>query len=277
MTLLRYIPGILHNCIRVPMTKRSSLRAAAREIYGALAKGQVAAPTGSAPDPSARIANAHRSPDGERPLAFGGGVQTDLTARVRALYEDSVVPVREIAQRAGVTERTLYKYVIKHNWKRRYRCATRNEAVASANRGRRLSAAPGFAPVKGAGGRFIRREDAAKPFATGLKATDPAGRAGAEAACGQADALAHAARAQAELGQRRDAVIRAIDATNRALADLNAVCRNADIKRWPSPLQRAAERVAIRQVEVALGRWQGLSASLSAGAAAPCNGSAITA
>ena len=49
---------------------------------------------------------------------------------MRALYEDSAVPVREIAAIAGATERTIYKYVAKLGWKRRHH----------------------FAPAKGAGG-----------------------------------------------------------------------------------------------------------------------------
>ena len=48
------------------------------------------------------------------------GREQDLTARVRALYENSAVPVREIARRAGVTERTIYKYAQKGGWKARY-------------------------------------------------------------------------------------------------------------------------------------------------------------
>ncbi|MGA7975355.1 MAG: helix-turn-helix domain-containing protein, partial [Pseudolabrys sp.] len=46
--------------------------------------------------------------------------ETSLTARARALYEGSAVPVREIARLAGVSERTLYKYVEKYRWKKRY-------------------------------------------------------------------------------------------------------------------------------------------------------------
>ncbi|MCF8475660.1 MAG: hypothetical protein K9G60_01410, partial [Pseudolabrys sp.] len=98
---------------------------------------------------------------------------TDLTARVRALYEDSAVPVAEIAAVVGVTERTIYKYVAKGGWAKRTR---RGEDVA-----------PHFAPLKGAGGRFIRRADKDQPAAHGLKAIDPAGRAGAVAACDEAD------------------------------------------------------------------------------------------
>jgi hypothetical protein len=97
------------------MTRRSSVRAQARRNYHELkqtAAADAAAPQEAAPtpDPSPRVASAR-----------GGGENNPLMARVRALYEDSAVPVREIAAIAGVSERTLYTYVAKHDWKRRYR------------------------------------------------------------------------------------------------------------------------------------------------------------
>jgi hypothetical protein len=113
-------------------------------------------------------------------------------AQVRALYEDTAVPVREIARRAGVTERTLYKYARRNNWKSRYAWIA-DGARPPARPGRRRwseasERAAQVAPAKGAGGRFIRRDDIGKPFARGIKALDPAGRAAAakasvEAAC----------------------------------------------------------------------------------------------
>ena len=59
----------------------------------------------------------------------GGDAPIPLTERVRALYENSVVPVREIAQLAGITERTLYKYVQKGGWRRRQICIARGAGV----------------------------------------------------------------------------------------------------------------------------------------------------
>ena len=166
------------------MTRRTSTRAQAQRVYLELKEAQEkSAPT---PDPSPRVA-----------IARGGG-EDDLTARIRKLYEDSAVPVREVARVAGVSERTIYKYVAKHRWTRRYRVLPRGEAAARANRGRRWRAYAAFAPVKGAGARFIRREDKGKPFARGLKATDPAGRAQAIARCGTATRLSRAARAAVE-------------------------------------------------------------------------------
>jgi hypothetical protein len=37
----------------------------------------------------------------------------------RALYEDSPVSVREIAALHGVSERSVYRYAARHNWRRR--------------------------------------------------------------------------------------------------------------------------------------------------------------
>ena len=191
------------------MTRRLSLRASAREIYGGLAQAsteaQKSAPT---PDPSPRFADAR-----------GGGEENDLTTRVRALYESSAVPVAEIARLVGVSERTIYKYVAKQNWQRRY--AGRGEAAGQANRGRRWQRAAGHEPVKGAGGRFIARADADKPIATGLKATDPAGAAQASSACAAASRLSDIAQARALRHKRTEARLRALNALNRALAGYN--------------------------------------------------------
>ena len=68
-------------------------------------------------------------------MAGGAAVPPqDLTARIRALYEDTSVPVREIAAIAGVTERTLYKYVEKHGWTKRYHLLPRGRAAAAHSR-----------------------------------------------------------------------------------------------------------------------------------------------
>jgi len=64
-----------------------------------------------------------------------------------------------------------------------------------------------FAPVKGAGGRFIRRADKGKPFARGLKATDPQGATRATAACAQAEAIAAEAQADAALLQWNETLV----------------------------------------------------------------------
>jgi hypothetical protein len=106
------------------------------------------------------------------------------------------VPVREIARLLGVAERTLYKYVRKGGWRRRHANPAGDAAIAAANRGRRHAPARP-APVRGAGGRFVRRADAEKPFARGLKALDPGGAEEALARCAHAAALAQAALAEA--------------------------------------------------------------------------------
>lgn len=209
----------------------------------------------------------------------GGGEvpanQTDLTARARALYEGSAVPVREIARLAGVSERTLYKYVEKYRWKRRYTIVPRGLAAAKANRGRGWQATAGFAPVKGAGGRFVRREDAGKPFAAGMKALDPAGHARADAACSHAQRRARRAEADALAQRWADENCRAIRAVVRARDDLaahdsaHAAARGNKPAR--SPRDRLRERALVMSLKVALawmettiGAWErAVLASLS--------------
>jgi hypothetical protein len=173
------------------MTRRSSVRAQARRNYCDLVAGQrKSAPT---PAPSPRVARARGGGEQRR-------VETKLTKRVRRLYEDSAVPVREIARIVGVTERTIYKYVEKHGWQKRYRVVAR---VVEAVRG-------DCAPVTGAGGRFIRREDKDKPVAVGLKATDPAGASRAVASSGQAARLSAEALASAEFWRWQGVSLRAL-------------------------------------------------------------------
>lgn len=205
------------------MTPRTSVRAAAREIYTALAETEASASrlrqTNPASGPSPQKGGESRS--GQRPYAAPCAVGPDLMAQVRALYEDSAVPVREIARRVGVTERTLYKYVERQTWRRRYRCVARDEAVATANRARGWQACDGFAPAKGAGGRFVRREDADKPFAKGLGALDPAARAKAQTECAHAARLSRKARRRADEVRRLEADVRVIELTARAVRHLN--------------------------------------------------------
>jgi hypothetical protein len=200
------------------MTRRTSTRALAREIYRESIMQETPTPNPSPHPPS---------PCGLRRTS-GGGETTDLTERVRALYEGSAVPVREIAARAGVTERTIYKYAAKHAWKPRYRW-TPDGARPRAWRPRVR-----FAPAKGAG-RFIRRDDKGKPIAAGLKATDAQGAARAGAACANAQALAQQAQAEAEKDRRFEDYMRAHAAMLRALEQLR---RHRDEQAKLPPAQR---------------------------------------
>jgi len=225
------------------MTPRRSVRAAARHVYSSMGGRELvlALAPQKQPQPPLKLEVAavlgedtplpnpppHSSPDGERPLAYGGrekegsggreqtepgargqaecaaGEQPDLMARVQALYEDSAVPVSEIARLVGVNERTLYRYVALGNWKRRY-----------PNRKPR----PDYPQVRGAGGRFIPRCDAGKPVVHGLKALDPQARAQAALACAAASARHAKARAKADAAQVWEARRRAIDSVSAAMA-----------------------------------------------------------
>lgn len=194
------------------MTPRCSVRAAAREIYGELNQGEAgglaASNTPSSPSPGSGAADPPS-------LRFG---TASLTAKARQLYEGSAVPVVEIARLCGVTDRTIYKYAAKQRWKPRYRWTVDDGRPAA------------FAPAKGAGGRFIRRDDNGKPFAQGLKATDPAGRAGASSVCAKAARLARKAQAEAEYAERLEEELGALTGLDRAagaLVDYLDGCKKA--------------------------------------------------
>ena len=238
------------------MTRRSSVRAQARRNYCALTRK-----TG----PHASDPTSHSSP--RVASARGGGeqkVETKLTKRVRALYEDSAVPVREIARLAGVTERTLYKYVERHGWKKRYRVLPPKnlqglEAAARVNRGRSLQPLPDVAPVKGAGGRFIRRDDKDKPVAVGLKATDPVAAKRAAASCGGAAHLSALAQADAEAAQRFEQRIRAIEFTNIALTNWRKH-REERVRKGLSASPDRIEPLLMKVVKISADRWEALLA-----------------
>ena len=195
------------------MTDREpSLRRAARRRYLAAAQQ----PT-SRPDAASRAA-ADPTPDlvafsGREPAGQAGRDRSapSLTERVRALYQDSVVPVREIARLAGVTERTIYKYARQQGWRPRLA---------------RLA--------RGAGGRFIALADQAKPHPRGLKALDPAAAAVAASRCALAGrrsdqavaaaaAAAQARAARARAARLNRARLAAFASLNRTLATLREI------------------------------------------------------
>jgi hypothetical protein len=177
--------------------REPSLRADARARYGEAA---------AALDPSPSV---HSVPPYRAPTKLAQSDDPTLTERVRALYEGGVVPVREIAALAGVTERTLYKYVRAYGWTPR---VTRRSGDG------RLTAAQRAA--RGAGGRFIPLADAAKPHAHGLKALDPDGAQRAAQRCARAAALSEEAAA-ATLAEAR---MRTFELLAGALVELHRLC-----------------------------------------------------
>jgi len=233
------------------MTRRSSQRALAQEIYRRMVEERAKrddAPSLTLPRERGReqavLDRGEQAVPGEGEQAAVGGGAASLTEKVRALYEHSAVPVAEIARLAGVTERTIYKYAAKGRWTPRYRrSAAANESVA---------------PVKGAGGRFIRRADRGQPFARGLKATDPAGATRAGAACDEAAGLARAAAGKARTQALRQARVRAIDAANGALHAFNSYA--AERREAGARCDDRLARLLWRAVDVALQRWEWLLA-----------------
>jgi hypothetical protein len=177
-----------------------------------------------------------------------------LLQRVQHLYEQTVVPVREIARLAGVSERTLYKYVARYGWTRRHVCLEREDAVRAANRGRSLTPRQGspheaVARAKGAGGRFIAFEERGTPQPRGPKALDPLAAQAAGEACERAallsdiavaEAVAKAAphQADARAARETESKVRALANITRTLRELTRIAM-ADDKR---DAQERAER-----------------------------------
>jgi hypothetical protein len=248
------------------MTRRMSLRAQAQEIYRKMAAQAptalsqpplIPAQAGNQGDPEIpvdgcpRSALAPRRVEGDAPSPRRLGAQ-DLTAQVRALYEGSAVPVRELAALAGITERTIYKYARKGGWTPRYRWDT-----GTAERVRGWDAGETFASAKGAGGRFIARADKDKPFAAGIAATDAVRVARAAKACADAAAIGEAAQAQTRRSRCAEARLSAIDAVARAIAN---VARYRDSLRERvakhSAVQNRVEGALCRIVEAQVARWE---------------------
>jgi hypothetical protein len=151
-------------------------------------------------------------------------IETPLTARVRALYEDSVVPVAAIARLAGVTERAVYKWAKKFDWRPRV-----------------------VRLARGTGGRFVPLADASRPVATGIMALDPQRAERTAARCVAAGLIAaDAAKAAVRAARRRHAQVQA----ERAEA---AAAREADarLREWAS-INRALHQ-AVRMREEAQG------------------------
>ncbi len=150
-----------------------------------------------------------------------------LTDAVRALYEESVVPVAQIARLACVAERTLYKYVARGGWRRRY--PVRGVEAAAANRGRRRgSRESAHEPQpRGAGGRFVGSGEAELAHASGLKALDPAGALRAQALCREWGLCAGEALARAAALRDAETQARVFALVVRALRDMAALADGA--------------------------------------------------
>jgi hypothetical protein len=181
-------------------------------------------------------------------------------AQVRALYEDTAVPVRDIARRAGVTERTLYKYARKGGWKPRYAWTPDGARPRGFKARRRCSEAQEkaqasqFAPVRGAGGRFIRRDDKGQPFAQGIKALDPAARAAAAKACAEADSAAARARLEADCHSLWQAKLDAMGWVEKGYRQLKRLTDAA--RKAGRPIDPIDERWVWRQIDFAQDSWR---------------------
>ncbi len=248
---------------------RRSWRAQARANYrDRLAKQATCHSAGPLPNPPPQAGEGTGcagAGDPPSPHGFGGRGLTaqSLTEKVRALYEGSAVAVAEIARLVGVSERTIYKCAARHHWQPRYAWAS----DGSRPRGRRRRPAPRrgagwparakFAPVKGAGARFIRRADKGKRVARGLKATDPAAAARAAADCAQADALARTAQQEARTDYYHKQRQRAWAQINRTLAEINDYADEYGKKHMESGMRARvpADDVLMNAMQSTLAGW----------------------
>jgi hypothetical protein len=200
-----------------------SLRARARALYRKNSHLRAAKPKRTGPPGETKAA-----PDEATVAPLK--IPTALTRKLRALYEDSVVPVAELARLAGVTERTLYKYVQRGGWRRRY---TRRPLW------------------KGTGGRFVSRDQASRPQLCGLGALDADAAARRLRACKRAGRLAADAVSRTLASER---CLREFEARVRTLALLTQAWREltprADRKRryrLPRPRRRGFAAAPLRR------------------------------
>jgi hypothetical protein len=242
------------------MTPRRSERAAAQRFYREM-DGEAAPASGTA-TPTPNPFPQEPAPGRAQARPGWGGEKQDLMAQVRALYEGSAVPVREIARRAGVSERTLYKYARKNNWAPRYAWMPDGSRPPARPGRRRWSEAQEkhharaeqFAPGQGAGGRFIRREDVGQPFAQGIKALDPVGRAAAVRASADAARAARLAQAKADAEAQLQKHLRIIENVSLACAEYSRF-KSDRAGRGRGPLDDRIERLHVRLIETAVENW----------------------
>jgi colicin import membrane protein len=196
-------------------------------------------------DPALRAAAC----EGMRAVAEAEGLcsadaELSFADRLRQLYEQSALPVREIARIAAIAERTLFSYVQRGGWKRRNWRQARHDAARPA-------------PPEGAG-LVSAVEDARHTAHAYVAARSLVDEASATAA---AAARERAANAEA-VAQQRAARAKAV-ADARARARLAAAVADglrivAQIERGGRPLSRRARRVRERLFAALVGQFEHL-------------------
>jgi hypothetical protein len=182
------------------------------------------------------VAEAEGLPSADAELSFAD--------RLRQLYEQSALPVCEIARIAAIAERTLFSYVQRGGWKRRNWRQARYDAARTA-------------PLEGAG-LFSTAEDArhtARAYVAVRKLVDEASAAAVaatheRAANVQAAAQQRAARAKAVADARARARMAA------AVADALRIL--AQVERRGPPKSPQARRVRDRMFDVLVGQFDHL-------------------
>jgi len=155
-----------------------------------------------------------------------------LLARIRALYEDSTVRVREIAELAGVSERTIYKYASAGRWRPRY-------AWLGGGMAGRFAPLATDDALQSADAKALTPADVAKALGRRRDIVARARAAGPQLAS-EAQALANQARADWE-ERRRQSALTALTAALTELARMQA-----EDRAQPGLRSRRAKQLAAR-------------------------------
>lgn len=162
--------------------------------------------------------------------------------RLRQLYEQSALPVREIARIAGIADRTLFSYVQRGGWKRRNWRQVRHDEAR-------------LVPPEGAGlGSAV--EDARHTAQTYVAAKRHVEDVRAAAAIAAQERAAGAGAAAQERAARAKAVADARTRARLAAAVADALRILAQVERNGRPLSGRARRVHDRIFGALVGQFE---------------------
>ena len=182
------------------------------------------------------VAEAEGLPSADAELSFAD--------RLRQLYEQSALPVREIARIAAIAERTLFSYVQRGGWKRR------NWRQARHNAARR-------APPEAAG-LVSSAEDARHTAQAYIAARNLVDEASAAAAAAAQERAAKAGATALERAARAKAVADAQARARLAAAVTDGLRILAQVERNGRPLSKRARRVRERLFDTLVGQFERL-------------------
>jgi colicin import membrane protein len=170
--------------------------------------------------------------------------EPSFAARLRQLYEQSALPVHEIARIAGIAQRTLFSYVQRGGWKRRnWRQARHDAARRAPPEGADLAAAA---------------EEARHTAHAYVAARELVNEASAAAAAAARERAAHAEAVAQQRAARAKAVADARARARLAAAVADALRILAQVERSGRPLSKRGRRVRDRIFDTLVGQFEHL-------------------